>query len=172
MAVLEYYAFEARQGNSEQAAKAFRILARKGFREFVYARVGYNPTGAADIAWKEFHDRVSLTYHAVPYGYFSIFKVAADLLVTLIRAGAKLGAHFIPDISIGIHWGKYWERESLDIIHGERIKYDHNYASYFPQALSNPQACYCYPDEALGEFRKWMREVYIPQRMPAYLNKK
>jgi hypothetical protein len=171
MAILEYYAFEARTGN-DQAAQSYRLLARKGFRDFVYAQVGYNPTGSSSVAWQQFHDRVSLAYHTVPDGYFSVFKEVADMFVTLIRGGADLGPNFIPDISVGMHWGKYWIAESLDIIYGERIKYDHNYPSYFPQAASNPQPSYCYPDEALGEFRKWVREVYIAKRMPSYLDQK
>lgn len=172
MAVLEYFAFEARQGDNEQAAKSYRVLARKGFSDFIYAQVGYNPSGAANIAWKQFHDRVSLNYHTVPDGYFSIFKELSDLYVTLIREGANLGHAFIPDISVGLIWSKYWVSESLDIIYGERIKYDHNYPLYFPQAASNPQQSFCYPDDALGEFRKWVRQVYIAKRMPIYLNQK
>jgi len=168
MAILEYYAFEARTGN-DQAAKSYRTLARKGFRDFIYAQVGYNPTGAADIAWKQFHDRVSLSYHTVPDGYFSVFKELADLTVTLIRSGANLGQSFIPDISVGIHWGKHWTDNNLDAVYGARMKYDHNYPSYFPQALSNPQPAYCYPDEALAEFRDWIRKEYLVKKMPDYL---
>lgn len=171
MAVLEYYAFEARTP-SEQAAKSYRTLARKGFEDFIYAQVGYNPAGASDIAWKQFHDRVSLNYDTVPNGYFSIFKEIADMIVTLIRGGAKLSDKFIPDISVGIAWGKYWNKEQLDIIYGDRIKYSHSYPKYFPQAASNPQAPFCYPDDALGEFRKWVREAYIPTNMPKYIDGK
>jgi len=171
MAVLEYYAFEARSG-SDEAAKNYRILARKGFNDFIYAQVGYNPSGAADIAWKQFHDRVSLSYHTVPDGYFSIFKELADIFVTMIRGGADLGPTFIPDISVGQHWAKYWKKEHLEVLYGERIQYDHSYPKYFPQAASNPQPAYCYPDDALGEFRKWVREQYIEKHMPNYLNNK
>jgi len=171
MAVLEYYAFEARSEN-DIASKNFRTLARKGFTDFIYAQVGYNPTGASDIAWKQFHDRVSLSYHTVPDGYFSVFKEIADMLVTLIRGGANLDNHFIPDISVGQLWSKYWTKENLEVVYGDRRKYDHHYPSYFPQAVSNPQASYCYPDEALGEFRKWVRTEYIPNRMPNYLEQK
>lgn len=171
MAILEYYAFEAGSAN-EAAAKSYRILARKGFNDFIYAQVGYNPSGEASIAWKQFHDRVSLAYHTVPDGYFSIFKEIASMLVTMMREGANLGEKFIPDISVGLHWGKYWSAESLEILYGDRIKYDHNYPEYFPQALSNPQAAYCYPDDALGEFRKWVREEYLPKKFPNYLNDK
>lgn len=171
MAVLEYYAFEARTENSE-ASKNYRLLARKGFSDFIYAQVGYNPTGAASIAWQQFHDRVSLSYHTVPDGYFSIFKELADIFVTMIRGGANLGSDFVPDISVGQHWAKYWKRESLEIVYGERKQYPHNYPQYFPQSASNPQPAYCYPDDALGEFRKWVREEYIAKHMPSYLNQK
>lgn len=171
MAVLEYYAFEARS-ESDQAAKSYRVLARKGFNDFVYAQVGYNPSGATSIAWQQFHDRVTLAYHTVPVGYFSIFKELADLFVMLIRKGANLGPSFLPDISVGQNWSKHWVSENLEILYGARIKYEHNYPAYFPQAASNPQHPYCYPDEALGEFRKWVREFYLAKRMPNYLNDK
>jgi hypothetical protein len=171
MAVLEYYAFEA-SAESGTAAKSYRVLARKGFNDFIYAQVGYNPTGAASVAWQQFHDRVSLSYHTVPDGYFSIFKELADMFVTLIRGGANLGKDFLPDISVGIAWSKYWKDENLEVLYGERVKYEHNYPKYFPQSASNPQQPYCYPDDALGEFRKWVREVYIKHRMPKYLGDK
>lgn len=171
MAILEYYAFEARTGN-DQAAKSYRTLARKGFKDFIYAQVGYNPTGDANRAWTQFHDRVSLAYHTVPDGYFSIFKEIADIFVTMIRGGADLGPSFIPDISVGQLWSKYWVAESLEILYGERRKYEHNYPNYFPQSAANPQPSYCYPDDALGEFRKWVREEYIAKRMSPYLIQK
>lgn len=128
-----------------------------------------DPSGAPDIAWKQFHDRVSLSYHTVPDGYFSVFKELADITVKLIRAGANLGANFIPDISVRIHWGKHWTAGNLDVVYGARIKYDHNYPDYFPQSLSNPQPAYCYPDEALAEFRDWIRKEYVTKKMPEYL---
>ena len=160
MAVLEYYAFEAKT-SSDKAAQSYRILARKGFQQFIYAQVGYNPTGEPNVAWQQFHDRVSLVYHSVPDGYFSIFKEIADIIVTMIRSGAKIGKDFIPDISVGLAWAKYWKNENLEVMYGERRRYNHNYPEYFPQALSNPQPAYCYPDDALGEFRKWIREHYL-----------
>jgi len=169
MAVLEYYAFEARQPDNDQAAKSYRVLARKGFRDFIYAYVGYNPSGESSIAWQQFHDRVTLAYHTVPAGYFSIFKELADIFVMLIRNGANVGPTFVPDISVGQLWGKHWTAENLDVVYGERIRYEHNYPLYYPQSASNPQHPYCYPDDALGEFRKWVREVYLAKRMPGYL---
>lgn len=171
MAVLEYYAFEAR-GESQHAANSYRVLARKGFTDFIYAQVGYNPAGSYDVAWKQFHDRVSLNFHTVPDGYFSVFKELADMYVTLIRAGSNVGQSFIPDISVGIHWGKHWTTNNLDAVYGMRMKYDHNYPNYFPQAASNPQTPFCYPDEALAEFRQWIKDVYVTTKMPSYLTDK
>lgn len=172
MAILEYYAFEASSSAQEHALRSFRVLARKGFEAFIYSQVGYNPSGAIDVSWKQFHDRVSLSYHTVPDGYFSIFKEIADMLVTMIREGANLGTKFIPDISVGQAWARYWKDNSLEVVFGERKQYDHNYPAYFPQALSNPQPAYCYPDDALGEFRKWLRKTYLTTGLPKYLNTK
>lgn len=169
MAVLEYYAFEAAGDQREIAARNYRLLARKSFRDFIYAAVGYNPTNSSTVAWQQFHDRVSLTYHTVPDGYFSVFKELADVMVTLIREGANLGPSFVPDISVGIHWGKHWTDNNLDNVYEPRKKYPHSYPSYFAQSTSNPQPAYCYPDEALPEFRKWMRDVYLKSKLPPYL---
>lgn len=172
MAVLEYYAFEAEQVDRTKALHTYRFLARKSLEDFIYGQVGYDPRGAIPIAWQQFHDRVTAAYGGVPNGYFSIFKEAADLIVTLIRGGADVGVHFIPDISIGIAWSKYWVGDDLDSRFGKREKYAHNYPQYFPQAMSNPQDAHCYPDAALGEFRRWMRETYLPDKLPTYLQKK
>jgi hypothetical protein len=61
----------------------------------------------------------------VPIGYFSIFKELADIFVMLIRKGANLGPTFVPDISVGQLWSKFWVSENLEILYGERIKYEH-----------------------------------------------
>ena len=61
------------------------------------------------------------------------------------------------------YWAKHWEEQNLDTTHGERIQFEHNYPNYFQQARSNPQDCWCYPEAALGEFRRWLRDDYIGQ---------
>lgn len=68
---------------------------------------------------------------------------------------------FVPDGSVGSIWSTHWETSLLDLKYGSRKKYQHNYPSYFPQAASNPQHPWCYPEAALGEFRRWFREDYI-----------
>jgi hypothetical protein len=171
LAILEYYAFEAGSNVQDEARKNFRILAGSALQEFIYTQVGYSPA-PIPAPWRQFHDRVSLVFHSVPGGYFSIFKEMSDIMVTLIREGATVDENFIPDISVGQHWAAHWKDTGLALIHGERVQYPHNYPEYFPQAASNPQPAYCYPDSSLGEFRRWMREVYLVERMPAYLQTK
>ncbi|MDX0310578.1 hypothetical protein GOC54_05495 [Sinorhizobium meliloti] len=167
MAALEYYAFEV-SGN-EHAIKSYRTLAKKGFTDFVYAQVGYNPDGKVSLAWQQFHDRVSLVANAVPSGFFSIYQEIAGMIVPMINAGVDVGPHIVPDISVGQRWAKHWKTESLEVLYGERKQYLHEYPVYFPQALSNPQTPYCYPDEALGEFRKWFRKTYLGDHLQDYL---
>jgi hypothetical protein len=39
-----------------------------------------------------------------------------------------------------------------------------------PQSASNPQEAWCYPEAALGEFRRWFREAYVGEgKFAAYL---
>lgn len=120
-------------------------------------------------AWQVFQERISLVYDSVPVGYFCIFKETADVYATMISGGAPLGARMILDISIGLHWGNHWRNGRLaDCFGGERT-YPHEYPIRYPQSASNPQEARCYPDSALPEFRRWMREAYLPQHFPAYL---
>jgi hypothetical protein len=159
-AILEYYAFDAAEVQIE-AQKNFRLLAGTALRTFIYTQVGYDPHNAVPNAWKQFHDRVSLTYNSVPHGFFGIFKEMADMIVTLGQAGLQINSKFVPDISVGQSWSKHWCDAELVSEFGERKKFEHNYPNYFPQSLSNPQDSWCYPDAALGEFRRWLREEYI-----------
>jgi hypothetical protein len=116
---------------------------------------------------------VSLTYNAVPFGYFSIFKEIADMIVTLGEAGLHINSDFVPDISVGGTWGKHWADKNLEETYGERIKWEHNYPEMFPQAKSNPQYPWAYPDAALPEFRRWFQEEYIGDgKFSKYINGK
>jgi hypothetical protein len=172
MAVLEYYAFDPNSPSREQASARYRILARKSFKDFIYTQLGYSPESAVPIQWRQFHDRVMLVYGRVPAGYFCVFKEIADIIVTLIRHGAQIDHRFVPDISVGSAWARHWKSAGFDNRFGKRLTYDHNYPEYFPQASSNPQAAFCYPDAALGEFRHWIRQSYLPDKFPAYVDSK
>jgi hypothetical protein len=172
LAVLEYYAFDSVSPQSE-AKKNYRLLAGKGLRDFIFTQVGYDPDYRVPDAWRQFHDRVSLTYNSVPKGYFGIFKEMADMIVTLGQAGIMISSKFVPDISVGLCWSKHWTDNKFDGRYGERVQFEHNYPSYFPQSRSNPQDSWCYPDSALGEFRRWLRETYIGEgKFSKYLSEK
>lgn len=161
LAVIEYYAFDAGQFCQSEARDNFRILAQKGFRDAIYESVGYKPTPSFDDRWKPFHDRVSLAYDSSPDGYFSVFKESAEVTVVLGEVGIYTDDKLIPDISIGQAWSLHWSEKCLDDVYGPRKFYEHNYPAYFPQAVSNPQQPRCYPESALGEFKRWLREDYI-----------
>lgn len=173
IAVLEYYAFDAGEGIRDTAIKNFRLLAGKALHDFIYSQVGYDPEQHVPAIWRQFHDRVSLTYNSVPSGYFSVFKEIADMIVTLGQAGLSIDSSFVPDGSVGTHWSNHWKKNKLAEKFGERTEWDHNYPEYFPQAKSNPQPAKCYPESALPEFRRWMRENYIGDgKFTKYLNDK
>lgn len=168
MAVLEYYAFIAKEPRPE-ALNAFRTLARESFRAFIYKAAGYSPEQRVLDSWRHFHDRVDMTVSAVPFGYFSVFREIAMMIVPMIRAGIMISDRVVPDISVGKAWSEYWKTEDMEARFGPREKYDHEYPLYYPQAKSNPQPSYAYPDAALGEFRAWLVRNYIANKFPAYL---
>lgn len=161
LAVIEYYAFEAGQFCQEEARDNFRVLARKGFRDAIYESLDYSPSRDLDDQWRPFHDRLSLVYNSAPDGYFSIFKESAEVTITLGEGGVFTNDGIIPDISIGRCWSDHWSKGQLAAKFGERLDYEHNYPAYYPQAVSNPQTPWAYPEAALGEFKRWLREDYI-----------
>lgn len=170
--LLEYFAFEAGRQGAEIALQNYRKLLRHGLREYIYKATGY-VAKAEDDVWRIFRDRVSLTYDAVPVGYFGIFKEISSLIVTLGLSGLHIDENFVPDISVGQAWSKHWDTTSLEHRFGSRATYAHNYPDYFPQSASNPQLARCYPEEALGEFRRWFRNDYIGEgRFKKYLTRK
>lgn len=119
--------------------------------------------------WQQFQDRVSLVYDSVPEGYFCIFREIADLFATLITGGANPGTKMILDISVGKHWATHWKDAGLAARYGARGQFPHSYPEYFPQSQAGPQLAACYPEDALPTFRRWMRDVYVPHKMPNYL---
>jgi len=168
MAFLEYFAFEAK-GDNTKAVESYRRFASFGLRKFIYEALGYSPEQKVLDSWRHFHDRVDMTATSVPLGYFSIFKEIAIMLVPMIRAGIFISDKVVPDISVGRAWSEYWEAANLAAKYGDRTRYDHEYPLYYPQAKSNPQPAFCYPEEALGAFRGWLNKTYIASKFPAYM---
>lgn len=159
LAVLEYYAFDAGANTQEQARANFRLLAGSKLRDMIYSRVGYDPTGRN--RFEKWHERLELNYQSAPKGYFHVFNEAHTVIYELIQAGAEIGEKFIVDISIGIHWSKFWEDNNLADQFGKRAKYPHRYPKSHPQSDSNPQESWCYPLASLGAYREWLQDHYI-----------
>jgi hypothetical protein len=172
MAVLEYYALDSPNA-TDHARKAYRALARKGFTDFVYDSVGLprNPS-ATDLATAQYMDRVGLFANAVPDGYFSIFREISEMFATLVSQGIIIDSSFVPDISVGIAWAKYWKDESLESVYGMRQSFESSYPSYYPQSAAGKLDANCYPDDALAEFRKWLRKEYYADKLQPYLKTK
>lgn len=168
LAVLEYYAFDAKN-KSSVAQNSYRVLSKAGFRVFVYQYTGYTPQHDQLDSWKHFHDRIDLVYNNVPSGYYCIFREISGMIVSLIRRDVIVNDKMIPDISVGIHWGKYWKDNGLDNKIGKRISYEHNYPDYYPQSASNPQPANAYPNESLHIFRNWFEEEYLISKFPKYM---
>lgn len=125
--------------------------------------------GNAEAGWKIFNDRLDLISDQVPLGYFCIFRETADLYASFIRGGINPGTRILLDISVGQAWAKHWRKEALADRFGLAAKYNHFYPDYYRQSLSNPQTPLCYPEDALGAFKRWLREVYVPLKLPLYL---
>ena len=167
LAILEYYAFDSTSKTQEVAQRNYRLLARRSIREFVYTSLGYDPDNLVPLEWKHFHDRMLL--NEVPRGYFSVFKEIADLMVSSVRQGLIIDDHVIPDISVGTAWSNYWKDKKFEESFGERIKHPHKYPDYFPQAKAGSVPVNIYPLAALGEFRTWFENVYLPEKFPNYI---
>ncbi|MBJ7389407.1 MAG: hypothetical protein JHC92_08245 [Sphingomonadaceae bacterium] len=159
LSVLEYYAFDAGANVQEQARANFRLLAGSKLRDMIYSRVGYDPTGAN--RFNKWHDRIALNYQSAPKGFFHVFNEAHTIIYEMVLAGAEIGEKTVVDISIGQHWGKHWDANGFDRKYGARRKYPHHYPDDHPQAKSNPQESWCYPLDALGEYRRWLQDEYI-----------
>lgn len=161
LAVLEYYAFDAGQNLQPKARKNFRLLAGSKLSDMIYSQVGYDPDGNITEPLRKWFERIELNHQSAGDGYFCIFNESHTVIYELIMAGAPIGESMVPDISMGTHWARYWEEFNLDERFGEKKKFPHRYPNDHPQAKSNPQSANCYPVDALGEFRRWLNDVYI-----------
>lgn len=168
LGILEYYAFETDTPRPE-AINAFRVFAKSAFKEFIYKAVGYVPSQTTMESWRHFHDRVSLIDDAVPDGYFCVFREMASMLIPMIKNGVTINEKVVPDISVGMAWSKYWKENNLEEA-GARKKFSNFYPDYYPQARSNPQRVFAYPDSVLPTFRAWLKKAYIPVNLPKYLS--
>lgn len=170
MAIIEYYAFESKQAESETALRSYRELAKKGLKEYIYEALKYKP----EDPWKHYHDRVSIIKEmgAVPDGFYIIFNEISGMMVDLIQAGLTINSHTVPDGSVGSCWAIFWKKNGLSHEYGETTDCEHYYPEDFAQSKSNPQIINAYPNSSLPEFRRWFRHEYLPTKFPPYILKK
>ena len=90
----------------------------------------------------------------------------------MVKGNFDFGPSAIPDISVGTMWSKFWVANEFDNRYGPRTKSPHVYPDWFPQHRAGPIEAWIYPDDALGVFRRWMQNDYIPNRLGDYLAKK
>ena len=167
MAILEYYAFDADTRKRHVALHSYRVLARNSLRRFIYKQVGYDPNAQQTGGWKTLHERMLL--NPTPSGYFSLLREISEILIPAIQLGLPLGPRTMPDISVGLAWGRYWTDRDLDYVYGPRRKHPHR----FPDDFERPDVeAWVYPNAALGEFRSWMQAYYVPNYLPRYLQGK
>jgi len=172
MAILEYYALEAKRFDNSIAKDNYRKLASYTLRKMIYDQLGIEtPQETISKSWRVYQERILLNAQ-VPINYFSIFREMADLLVRLINSQFNLDPYSIPDISVGIHWGKYWECNNFTNTYGERIKYPHYYPESFPQSKAGVIMAWIYPIDSLGLFRKWLMTTYVKEKLKPYLENK
>lgn len=167
MVCLRYYGFKV--GNPI-AADNFQKLAILGLRDFVYRSLGYSPAARVPDKWRQFQDRMAI--NNVPQGYFSVFQEMSKLVVDAIHKGLVVDDHTVPDISVGQRWSSHWADSDGDSVYGKRIKHEHNFPDYFPQSKHNPYDAHAYPLIALGVFRIWLEDIYLPMYFPKYLERK
>lgn len=170
MAFMDYYGNE-RANPVETARQNFRLLAQAGMRLYIYRATGYSPVTRVPNVWQKFHDR--LTLNRPKRHFFSVFHEMSSMVLLAIQNGLVVDEHTIPDISIGRIWSDHWTKTNLESLHGPREKFPHIYPDYFPQSRANEAIdAWIYPLSALGEFKLWMEDEYLPTKFPKYLDGK
>lgn len=171
LVILEYYGFEAKLETSEIATENFRNLAGDSIRRFIFDHCGFDPDRHIPDSWRNFHQRVLLNLQ-LPIGYYSVFAVLAEVVVSMIRAGCPFDSHTVPDISVGQLWSKHWEEMGYDGVYGPRVRHPHIYPDWFPQAAAGPVPAWIYPMDSCSAFHHWIQAVYIPKAFPKYIKSK
>ena len=160
LAILEYYTFDS-SSPSSVARQNYRRLAGTKLAELIYREVGYDPSGRHSPRFEKWHERIALNHQSAPIGYFNVFNESSSIIYELIMEGITVDDKTVIDISIGKRWSDHWVSSDFDKTYGLRRHFPHKYPKSHPQSAANPQEAWCYPEIALGEFRRWLAAVYI-----------
>lgn len=121
----------------------------------------------AGLAALPYHlQRYLVNSEQVPAGYFSVLaELSIMLIAPLERMGYRLPPEMVPDISSGRIFCK-WLRDEKGIDTNSLPVYFHSY----PDGRKVPAKLY--PETLLAEFRRHVREVWIPKHAADYFRKR
>ncbi len=173
MMVLEYFAFRPglAPGAQNVALANYQNLARRQLRLLIYSATGHQQPTQVPDEWRQYHERVLL--NRPPAEHFSILRELSDLMLTSMQKGLPIDNHTMPDVSVGMAWAAHWRATNMDATYGPSMKWKHEFPEGAPQAVANAFIkAHVYPMRALGDFRVWMDNEYIPKNYPKYLEGK
>ena len=115
-----------------------------------------------------FHLRRYLAnYNSVPVGHFSVLtEMTLTLIAPLEVLGYTLPESMWPDISEGKMFAN-WLRQEYDIETADLPTYRHIFEDGRRAVFAR-----AYPERLLGDFRRHVREVWMPMRSLAYFRER
>lgn len=102
----------------------------------------------------------------IPTGYFSILQeTGLSIFGPLHNLGFEVPKGWVPDISVGKLFCA-WLRDNRGVNTDMLPTYEHD---YLDGRIVDPKL---YPDEYLADYRRWFREIWLPQYGVKYFRKK
>lgn len=102
----------------------------------------------------------------IPTGYFSILQeTGLSIFGPLHNLGFEVPKGWVPDISVGKLFCA-WLRDNRGVNTDVLPTYAHD---YLDGRIVDPKL---YPDEYLADYRRWFREIWLPQYGVKYFRKK
>jgi prophage antirepressor-like protein len=146
----------------------------KSFRKWVTAEVipQIRKTGSYGARpGFEWFERVKLyrRHTKIPTGWFSIFEeMCGSLMADFEDAGYSLPMGSIPDISVGKCFCNYLRSLGHGLTPGNGLiqEYQHHYPD------GRVVTANIYNDTLLPDYRRWFKEIYRKEKLPAYLKSK
>jgi len=164
MIIVGHYAANVK---SEAAIRVCEALVREELRKFSDRLEGVEPT--ISPSWQQYQDRL-LT--AAPRHSFVVRRALSEFVIRAIQGGVPVTQETVSDDEIELAWGHYWEHANLAAKYGERQAWARSCPEQAGRSRSTPQEVWAYPNEAEGDFKIWLYDIYVPEQFPKYLNRK
>jgi hypothetical protein len=158
IALLEHFGHFETQGRNETATNNLRTLVTQGLGFTILNQLGVDPFNPIPVPMRSFRVR-QLLARAIPHDYFVVFPEIALLAMDFVEPGDLIAeAKF--DISVATAWSEYWEREGLEAIHGDRIRFPHQLPHWIPRQSEDSVFSWIYPIDGLTSFRGWLNRTF------------